>query len=1428
MDDTAAFPRGRGAGGSVQRRRDLDGDDQDKKNKRSRGDGGDENPEKKKHHHSDKKENDFLFGNQEKDKKRQEQQRKKRKTSSSNGGGGETSSSHSLLPLGGGGVVVVKKKSKVGEQKHLESSSNLLIEAFGFSKLAKGTKVLGIVREIHNEYAILSLPNMLSGYVLPQKPSSSSSQQWSLLNCMQVGQTLSVVVQKVVTETIGKMQQQQQQNQRKRRIQVSPLPNHINPRGDSDEQDLYYRKTNLKLPIRGQITSIEDHGCLVDLGYGRKGFLKYNDIEDKKNYKVVDIYDDDDDDDDDIDEKVNPIIVQPGRLYDFFMLGGGDDKQQVVGLSLPSSRSLAKQAIAPITVANKGPSRSKYTSTTTPYTINSIRPGWLVNVKVEALAKNGICVTFLNNVFRGAIELSQLGSNFMPTKASLGGGWQDVFNKHQHFQARVIAIDVPTKLIRLSLSPHILQLASNRMTTLDDESSSSSSAAAMAFPPIGTIIQDCTVIRQDPNIGALLALPESYNYDIETDPILSKRFVKNSDLLKNESYVQGTRSKTVYVHISKAVDPDGDTKDHDASAAIFSKEFAPTTVHDVRLLGYNHLVDGFATGACAPSILEAHVLTHGDLKPGQLYKQVPVCAQLQGGSILVQLGGSSRRSANTSTTDVRGLIPPMHLFDTSNSSEFRRKLLKAKFAVDAKIDVRVLSVDAANKKCIVTAKKSMVKVDTEDDIVTTFDELKVGKRAVGYVSRVDERAIFVTFCNKVYGRVTAKSLAADLGIENHTESYHVGDVVKCRVVKLKKRKSFGGRSMKEDSDEEDDDDEEERRTFWEVDLSLKVDSDDDDNDDAVAMDMDDDPKQIRVKAGAILPLKSMKIVELNSGRVKNDGSFVPGFALVSIKSKHVVDESMQASMAPNIECKLPYDQLLDSYDPKDIQSASSFDMLASRLLSVGKKINQKGLILTDPRRSNVDYTTGIGHLPVVSIRKRLIQSVHNQYSEAEESSRTPGSIIVPGPDADLYVGAILQGYVVRVDPRHGAFIRFLDGMTGLIPNSFGGCDLPEYETVMTQIKEIDDKQRPYKILLDLVGGKSKLEQFVEGGPYQVGDKVSSATVEQVKFHEAELALSDESEGEKTKGVRFVLHSTMKDGRETKIKFKEERGKSSTSETQKISKGHPFYGLKVGNSLSDLIVVAVKYTKGQYVVYLTDRSKNEENEKKDEEAPIFVAKRSDLVPGMVTTAFIDGLADKNKGIFVHVSPFVQGFVPGLEISKDLRVLNNLQHHIKPGTRIKCRVMDQAHWHEVRGNCPFASQHHLSLVARKSDLADNPQLFLSIVACEEEALHAPKPKHGDILVGRVQKSLPTTMAPSLMISLRGGYVGRSCITELEETDDWSNMPIGSIPVKGAANSSNNKKEDTDAMDEDDEDAENESEDGNGSFDEEEKETESSPEL
>ena len=84
-------------------------------------------------------ENDILFGQKSHGTTTAEAKnsRKKRKTTTSN-----SESATSMLPLGGGGVVAPNQKQK-----------EALIESISFQKLAKGTKLLGIVREINDKFA---------------------------------------------------------------------------------------------------------------------------------------------------------------------------------------------------------------------------------------------------------------------------------------------------------------------------------------------------------------------------------------------------------------------------------------------------------------------------------------------------------------------------------------------------------------------------------------------------------------------------------------------------------------------------------------------------------------------------------------------------------------------------------------------------------------------------------------------------------------------------------------------------------------------------------------------------------------------------------------------------------------------------------------------------------------------------------------------------------------------------------------------------------------------------------------------------------------------------------------------------------------------------------------------------------------------------
>lgn len=95
---------------------------------------------------------DFLFGQVNKS----GPSKKKKK---SLGAADPSFLSSSGLPLGGGNVTHSKKEAT--------------IEALSFKSLAKGTKLLGVVREVNDDFCLVSLPSLLTGYILPNKDVSS-------------------------------------------------------------------------------------------------------------------------------------------------------------------------------------------------------------------------------------------------------------------------------------------------------------------------------------------------------------------------------------------------------------------------------------------------------------------------------------------------------------------------------------------------------------------------------------------------------------------------------------------------------------------------------------------------------------------------------------------------------------------------------------------------------------------------------------------------------------------------------------------------------------------------------------------------------------------------------------------------------------------------------------------------------------------------------------------------------------------------------------------------------------------------------------------------------------------------------------------------------------------------------------------------------
>lgn len=888
--------------------------------------------------------------------------------------------------------------------------------------------------------------------------------------------------------------------------------------------------------------------------------------------------------------------------------------------------------------------------------------------------------------------------------------------------------------MRFSLLPHILSLKSP-----ED-----------ACANVGEIIENARVIRLDHGVGALLALPSSYEQ--------SSNGYQNP-LKSNQIFEAASKISCAYVHISKAID----SNKNRTPEALFAKKFSPNTViPKLRIISTSNWMDNIASCATADSIVSAAVLTHTDLCPGRIYRAVPVIANLENGAVLVQLG-----------TGVKGLIPATHLFDKSlpndgANTSYRNKIRMEKYKVGNKIDVRCLLISPSERKCVLTAKKSLISSDI-DNPITEYANIEKDRIATGYISRVSKQGIAITFYNNVFGRISARKLAEEMGVEDPTVDYNVGDVVKVKV-----HRCFKKPAKEIDGDDDDVDD------SFILDLSLNLLSDEEE----ASSKYGSSSELIGlIKPGMILKSKSMKIIELTPSKYLNNSSFLPGHAVVSVKSKYLCEESRKDdNKTGSITLKLPYEHILDTHNTEAIESPETMDALASKVLSVGKRIAQEAVVISITNRAGLIST------PIVSLKPSLVATAKDNLAKDNFDS---SDVILPTPSTALFMGAHVRGYCVRLHPNYGAFIRFLGGLTAIIPKLKGGLDVGLYDTVLCKIVAMDVMNgKAPKILLKQVQSitsnkqKDKKSKEKESSSINVADLIKPGTslgnvkIDDINFARAAVTILDE----KFSGVRVKarIHVTMAKpvkGNSFEMPIgttKSDNDDKDFDENEKITKYHPFAAWKVGNTIKHVRCVAVDVRDGITYLELTNRDSSADS------SPIFFDEPSRLTVGSIVTGIITSVAKQNKGLWVQICPGINGFIPGLELSDNIEVLNNLRRHFRVGGRVHCSVIDDK--------------------ADKRQFREGVRLTL-LDNTSKDPKKSRKPIRGDTVIGRINRFIKQQRAPSLMMELSGGYLGRCDITELEENDDWENMPLGRSSPEGETNGDELERhiDDTDENDE-----------------------------
>ncbi|XP_019053357.1 PREDICTED: rRNA biogenesis protein RRP5 isoform X2 [Nelumbo nucifera] len=234
----------------------------------------------------------------------------------------------------------------------------------------------------------------------------------------------------------------------------------------------------------------------------------------------------------------------------------------------------------------------------------------------------------------------------------------------------------------------------------------------------GDIYDSSRVVRVDRGLGLLLEIPSI--------PVSTPAYVSISDVA------------------------DGEVRK-------LEKKFREGSQVRVRVLGFRHL-EGLAMGILKASAFEGSVFTHSDVKPGMVVKAKVIAVESFGAIVQFSSG-------------VKALCPLPHM------SEFDIAKPGKKFKVGAELVFRVLG--CKSKRITVTHKKTLVK--SKLGILGSYADATDGLITHGWITKIEKHGCFVRFYNGVQGFAPRSELGLELGCEA-AAIYHVGQVVKCRVI----------------------------------------------------------------------------------------------------------------------------------------------------------------------------------------------------------------------------------------------------------------------------------------------------------------------------------------------------------------------------------------------------------------------------------------------------------------------------------------------------------------------------------------------------------------------------------------------------------------------------------------------------------------------
>uniref|UniRef100_A0A3B4VFG8 Protein RRP5 homolog n=1 Tax=Seriola dumerili TaxID=41447 RepID=A0A3B4VFG8_SERDU len=300
----------------------------------------------------------------------------------------------------------------------------------------EGMLMLGCVKEVADFEVTVSLPCGLRGFLSIKNISDSytkllneqlESEICSLPHLFYPGMVLRCVVAKLDVARGGSLS-----------IQLSINPKLVN-------KGLTSSSLKAGMVLSGCVESVEDHGCIVDIGLsGSKAFLPMKTVKDKHN---------------------NPEELKVGQ-YVTSHVDGVKNEGRVVQLS-----------VNPLTISQA------CAESTQGWNLTNLLPGLLLKSTIKKVTKHGLILDFLSS-FSGQVDFLHME----PEQAS-------DYTEGTEVQARVLYVEPTTRLVGLSLRSFLVQPGK----TIDP--------TPAGGDRIGEVVKCCKITTIHHMSGAMLELP---------------------------------------------------------------------------------------------------------------------------------------------------------------------------------------------------------------------------------------------------------------------------------------------------------------------------------------------------------------------------------------------------------------------------------------------------------------------------------------------------------------------------------------------------------------------------------------------------------------------------------------------------------------------------------------------------------------------------------------------------------------------------------------------------------------------------------------------------------------------------------------------------------------------------------------------------------